>query len=360
MRVDDEVLLTRTILPERKAMDRLSLATRLTEEIVTESELKEVLDGPDPSVYIGYAPTGQMHIGHYTTIRKLVDFLEADIEVTVLVADLHAHLDDEKSPFDLLDERSRYYREAIEQMVRAAGGDPDDINFVRGTDFELESEYMLSILRMATETTVKRAQRAASEVVREGDSPKLGGLLYPLMQSKDVDELGVDIAYGGIDQRGIYMLARELLPEHGGTKPVCIFAPLLSGLTGEKMSASDQTSKISITDGTETIESKVADAYCPIGEVENNGILEYLRYLVFPVLHEEGRQFQIERPEKFGGSLEYDSYEQVEEDFLTEELHPADLKPAVATEIDHCVAPIRVHFEDNPEIITDAYPEPYQ
>lgn len=338
-------------------MDRLSRVTRLTEEIVTESELNDVLDDPDPSVYIGYAPTGQMHIGHYTTIRKLVDFLEADLDVTVLIADLHAHLDDEKSPFELLDERSRYYREAIEQMVDAAGGDPEDITFVRGTDYELDPDYMLSILRMATETTVKRARRAASEVVREGDSPKLGGLLYPLMQSKDVDELGVDIAYGGIDQRGIYMLSRELLPEHGGIKPICIFAPLLSGLTGEKMSASDQTTKISITDDTETIEDKLTDAYCPAGEVENNGVLEYLKYLVFPVLQDEDRSFTVDRPEKFGGPLTYEDFADVEEDFIDESLHPADLKPAVAAEIDNCIAPIRAHFEANPEVIERAYPD---
>ncbi len=338
-------------------MDRLSLVSRLTEEIVTESELKAVLERPDPSVYIGYAPTGQMHIGHYTTIRKLVDFLDAGLEVTVLIADLHAHLDDEKSPFDLLDQRSRYYRVAIEQMIDAAGGSPDEVNFVRGTDFELDADYMLSILRMATETTVSRAQRAASEVVREGDSPKLGGLIYPLMQSKDVDTLGADIAYGGLDQRGIYMLARELLPEHGGTKPVCIFAPLLAGLSGDKMSASDATSTISITDAPDAIRDKLNGAYCPAGEVEGNGVLEYLQYLIFPVLDDEGRSLLIDRPEKFGGPLEYDDYDALEADYDDGALHPADLKPAVATEIDRCIAPIREHFEAHSEIISEAYPE---
>ncbi|MFW6152877.1 MAG: tyrosine--tRNA ligase [Halobacteriota archaeon] len=338
-------------------MDRLSLVTRNTEEVVTVTELEEVLAREDPSVYIGYATTGQMHIGHYTTIRKLVDFLDADLEVTVLIADLHAHLDDEKSPFELLDQRSRYYQVAIEQMIDAAGGDPSAIRFVRGTEFELDADYMLSILRMATETTVSRARRAASEVVREGDSPKLGGLIYPLMQSKDVDHLGVDIAYGGIDQRGIYMLSRELLPEHGGSKPVCIFAPLLSGLTGEKMSASKAESTIRITDDTETIEAKVERAYCPAGVVENNGVLEYLNYLLFPIIHAEDRSFVVDRPARFGGPVEYENYDAAEADFVEEALHPADLKSAVATEIDRAIEPIRRHFEAHPSIITEAYPD---
>lgn len=338
-------------------MDRMSLVTRLTEEIVTTEELEDVLARPDPSVYIGYAPTGPMHIGHYITTRKLVDFMAAGLSVTVLIADLHAHLDDEKSPYELLDERSRYYRFSVEQMIQAAGGDPEAIRFVRGTDFELASEYMLTILRMATETTVSRARRAASEVVREGDSPKLGGLIYPLMQSNDVAHLGVDIAYGGIDQRGIYMLARELLPEYGGLKPVCVFAPLLSGLTGGKMSASDDRTTIAITDDRDAIEFKLADAYCPAGQVENNGVLEYLKFLVFPILQEEGRPFEVDRPERFGGRIEYDSYDEVEGDFVAEDLHPADLKGALAADLDACIEPIRSYFDDHPDIVADAYPD---
>lgn len=338
-------------------MDRLSLVTRFTEEVVTESELQDVLNRPDPAVYIGYAPTGQMHIGHYTTIRKLVDFLEADLDVTVLVADLHAHLDDEKSPYNLLDQRSRYYRAAIEQMVAAAGGDPDAIRFVRGTDFELDRDYVLDLLRMTATTTVSRARRAGSEVVRAGDTTKLGGLLYPLMQANDVNHLDVDIAYGGIDQRGIYMLAREVLPAHGGPKPVSLFAPLLSGLTGDKMSASAAETTIKITDDTAAIEEKLEGAYCPAGEVENNGVMEYLRYLIVPVLAEEDRAFVVERPAEYGGTLTYDTYAAVESDFTDGELHPQDLKAAVADELDHCLAPIREHFEANPSLIDEAYPE---
>src|SRR6056297_3129886 len=116
---------------------RVDLVTRHTQEVVEDEELEELLEDGSPSAYIGYAPTGEMHIGHFTTMRKLADFLQAGIEVTVLIADLHAHLDDEKSPFELLDARSEYYEEAIEGMIEAAGADPADLSFVRGTDFQL-------------------------------------------------------------------------------------------------------------------------------------------------------------------------------------------------------------------------------
>ena len=338
--------------------ERARLVGRNTEEVVTEEELEALLGQPDPSVYIGYAPTGEMHIGHFTTIRKLADFLEAGLDVTVLIADLHAHLDDEKSPFDLLDARSRYYREAIEAMVEVAGADPGEIEFVRGTEFELSEEYTLSLYRMMADTTLSRAQRAGSEVVRQSDSPALGGLVYTLMQSLDVAALDADIAYGGIDQRGIYMLAREILPDHGHEKPVCVFAPLLSGLSGGKMSASDESSRLSLTDDPDTVREKIDGAYCPAGEVEENGVLEYLRYLVFPILDERGESFVVERPEKYGGDLAYERYEALEEEFVSGELHPADLKGATGECLADLLAPIRERFSGS-ELLAEAYPEEY-
>ncbi|WP_340099226.1 tyrosine--tRNA ligase [Salinibaculum salinum] len=339
--------------------DRVDLVTRYTQEVVTDEELAELLEEDSPSAYIGYAPTGEMHIGHFTTMRKLADFLQAGVDVTVLIADLHAHLDDEKSPFDLLDARSAYYEEAIEGMIEAAGADPDDIDFVRGTEFQLEEEYTLEMYRMAAETTISRTQRAASEVVRESESPNLGGLIYPLMQNLDVKSLDADIAYGGIDQRGIYMLGREILPNHGGESPVCLFAPLLAGLSGGKMSASEESSKVNLTDSPEEVADKINDAYCPMGEAEENGVLEYMEYLVFPILDERGENFVVERPEEYGGDLVYESYDALESDFVNEDLHPADLKGAAGEYVSEGIDPIRERLTEQPELLAEAYPDKY-
>jgi tyrosyl-tRNA synthetase len=340
--------------------ERRELVSRYTQEVVTEEELADVFARKDPRAYIGYAPTGEMHIGHFTTIRKLADFLRADIEVTVLVADLHAHLDDEKSPFELLDARSEYYRAAIEAMIETTEADADRIEFVRGREFELEEPYTLDLYRMMADTTISRAKRAGSEVVRQSDNPKLGGLVYTLMQSLDVAALDADIAYGGIDQRGIYMLARELLPDYGREKPVCVFAPLLSGLSGGNMSASDPGSKVSLTDSREEVRAKIDDAYCPMGEIEGNGVLEYVRYLVFPFLEERGEPFRIERPEEYGGDLSYESYERLEADFVSEDLHPADLKSAAGEHIADLVAPVRERLLEDPDLLRSAYPDNYE
>jgi len=340
--------------------ERTELVTRFTEEVIEVAEIEALFEEQDsPSAYIGYAPTGEMHIGHFTTIRKLADFIEAGLDVTVLIADLHAHLDDAKSPFELLDARSEYYQTAIEVMIEAAGGDAGAISFVRGTEYQLEAPYTMDLYRTLAETTLSRAQRAGSEVVRQSENPKLGGLVYTLMQALDVAALEADIAYGGIDQRGIYMLAREQLPELGYAKPACVFAPLLSGLSGGKMSASESGSKINLTDDDEAVASKINGAYCPAGEVEDNGVLEYLQYLVFPVLEERDESFIVERPEEYGGDLEYDGYDALEAEFLSGELHPADLKPAAAAAISEVIDPVREKLLAEPELLESAYPETY-
>jgi len=326
--------------------------------LVTPEELRELLENNSkPKGYIGDAPTGKMHTGHFMTHRKIADFLRAGFHFTVLLADLHAHLDDLKSPFDLLDARSEYYEECIKGMMDATGVDWKDLNFVKGSDFELEREYMLNVLRMAADTTLNRSRRAAAEVVRYGDNPKLGGFIYPLLQTQDVFALEADVAYGGIDQRGIYMLSREILPDFGYKKPICVFAPLLTGLTGGKMSASEKGSKIDLLDDPETIKEKVMGAYCPEGEKENNGILEHLEMLIMPVLRSNDEKFVIERPEKWGGDLVYKEYSEVEKDFLSQDLHPQDLKSAVAEELADILEPIRERFEGKEELVRRAYPE---
>jgi tyrosyl-tRNA synthetase len=155
------------------------------------------------------------------------------------------------------------------------------------------------------------------------------------------------------------MLSRELLPDHGGESPICVFAPLLSGLSGGKMSASDAASKVNLTDDADAVEEKIGGAYCPAGEVEDNGVLEYLHHLVFPILDVREEPFVVSRPEEYGGDLTYESYDDVEDDFVSGELHPADLKPAVAGAISDVIDPVRERLLDDPELLAEAYPEEY-
>src|SRR3989344_5820772 len=117
---------------------------------------------------------------------------------------------------------------------------PDVKNFeiVKGSDFQLKKEYISDVLKMSTFTTVRDCNKAASEVVKFGDNPKLSGLIYPIKQSLDEVYLKVDVQYGGLDQRKILMFARENLPKIGYERKSEIKTPNIPGLVegGKKSS----------------------------------------------------------------------------------------------------------------------------
>ena len=319
----------------------VELIMKNTEEIVTEGELKKIAKKKRPKAYIGFAPTGKLHIGYFIPAVKMKDFLDAGFEVTFLIADLHAHLDDLKTPWKLLDARSEYYEKSFRAMLKAIGADVGKVKFTRGSDFQYEKKYVEDMLRLAALVTMNRSKRAAAEIVRFGKEPKVGGFIYPLMQAVDVPALKADVAFGGIDQRGPYMLARDLLPELGYPKPAVVFTPLLPGLAGEKMSASVPHSKITIIDSKKDIDNKIAKAFCPL-EVKGNGLLAFLKHVVFRLKN----NISVERDKKYGGNVTYKSYEQLEKDYVGKKLHPNDLKSMVAKEINILLTAVRDEFKD--------------
>src|SRR5659263_446392 len=76
-------------------MDKLALITRNTEEIVTTEELKALVNsGKQPTAYVGYEPSEKVHMGHVLTVNKLLDLQQAGFKITVLLADVHAYLNE--------------------------------------------------------------------------------------------------------------------------------------------------------------------------------------------------------------------------------------------------------------------------
>ena len=59
------------------------------------------------------------------------------VQVTVLLADLHAYLDNLKSTWELLDYRVKYYEFVIKSMLESIGVPLDKLKFVRGTEYQL-------------------------------------------------------------------------------------------------------------------------------------------------------------------------------------------------------------------------------
>lgn len=343
------------MVSKMKIDEKIELIKRNCQEIVTEEELKTLLETKKtPSVYLGTAITGRPHIGYFVWVLKLADFIKAGFKVKLLLADLHGALDN--TPWDILEKRYDYYSTAIPLMFKAVGADIKKLEIVKGSSYQNDPKYFLDLLKLSTITSIHDAKKAGSEVVKSGDNPKLSGLLYPLMQALDEEYLGVDIQYGGVDQRKIFMFARENLPKLKYKRRIEVMTPLLPGLIGKKMSASDPNSKIDLLDNPKTVLKKIRKANCVEGVVEDNGVLAFLKHVIFTVLEDNNKPFVIERPEKFGGNISFASYDEVEKAFSAKKLHPLDLKNGVAEEISKLLS----GFEENRtklELLVKAYNE---
>ena len=323
-------------------MDVYERITRNATEVVTEDEGRALATEPEGKrAYVGYEPSGVLHIGHMLTATKLMDLQAVGFEVTVLLADVHAYLND-KGSFEEIRETA----ERMKAQFLAYGLDEDKTEFVYGSDFQFDREYVLDLHALELETSISRAQRAMAEI-KSGDTVTVSQAVYPLMQALDIVYLDVDLAVGGMEQRKVHMLARDTLPKIGEESPTCLHTPLIADLqTGVgKMSASEGVS-ISMEDSSADIEEKVNGAYCPPtrdpdptddGEERENPVLQIFEYHVFPRFE----TVVVDRPEEYGGDLTYDDYESLAADLESDELHPADAKGALATYLDDLIAPGR-------------------
>ncbi|KAJ1788173.1 Tyrosine--tRNA ligase cytoplasmic [Coemansia sp. RSA 2167] len=344
--------------PEQK----FELITRNLGEVLGADQLKATLAERDIKLYWGTAPTGRVHIAYFVPMVKLADYLQAGCHVKILLADIHAFLDNMKAPIELVQARTKYYEQVVKSILRSLGVPLEKLEFVVGSSYELSREFSMDNYKLAALVTEHDAKKAGSEVVKQVASPALSGLLYPGMQALDEEYLGVDAQFGGIDQRKIFTFAEKYLPMLGYSKRIHLMNSMVPGLNGSKMSASDPNSKIDLLDTKKEVQNKIKKAYCELGVVEGNGVLAFAKNVLFPTseLRTGHAEFVVLRPEQYGGNTVYTDYASLESDFAEEKVHPGDLKSSVAAAINTLLDPIREHFEsaEMQQLLLEAYPPP--
>ncbi|XP_022120163.1 tyrosine--tRNA ligase, cytoplasmic [Pieris rapae] len=335
------------------------LITRNLQEVLGDEKLTEILKERDLKIYWGTATTGRPHVAYFVPMSKIADFLKAGCEVTILFADLHAYLDNMKAPWELLALRTQYYEAAIKAMLTSIGVPLEKLKFVRGTEYQLSKEYTLDVYRMSSVITEHDAKKAGAEVVKQVDHPLLSGLLYPCLQALDEEYLKVDAQFGGVDQRKIFTMSEKYLPQLGYAKRIHFMNPMVPGLTGAKMSSSEEDSKIDLLDNPANVKKKLKKAFCEPGNVADNGVLSFTKYVLFSLM-KEGESFKICRSPDHGGNVEYTKYEDLELAFANQEIHPSDLKASVELAMNSLLAPIQEIFKEPKlqELAKKAYPPP--
>ena len=356
-------------MAELTKQKQISLIKEVGEEIIGENELEKLLDKNTPLIaYDGFEPSGQIHIAQgllrAINVNKMI---RAGAKFKMLVADWHAQANN-KMGADLakIQTVGKYFIE----VWKASGMDLDKVEFIWASEVVKDSNYWQLVLQIARSNSIRRFVRTAEIMGRAEslDSLTAANILYSCMQTADVFYLKANVTQLGMDQRKINVLAREIgmqLPApYGGYKPIIVSHHMLMGLgkpnsdatdkiqqtIDRKMSKSNPDSAIFMTDTTEDIARKINKAYCPEGQIENNPVLEYCRYIIFESFDRLNiAKFEVNRPEKFGGPLSFKTYTGLEETFEKKELHPQDLKQSVILYLDKLLEPVRIHFQENME-----------
>lgn len=336
--------------------EQYELITKGLQEVLNPQIIKNVLENEKRplKLYWGTAPTGKPHCGYFVPMIKLAHFLKAGCEVTVLVADLHAYLDNMKAPLEVVKYRAGYYENVVKAILTSINVPIEKLKFVLGSDYQLTPEYTMDLFKLSNKVGQNDAKRAGADVVKQVANPLLSGLIYPLMQALDEQYLDVDVQFGGVDQRKIFVLAEENLQSIGYKKRAHLMNTMIPGLgQGGKMSASDPNSKIDILEEPKIVKKKINSAYCAPGDIKDNGLLAFLEHVIQPIQSlkagKETFNFFIDRPDKYGGPITYESLDQLKSDFESEKLSPVDLKSGMADKINELLAPIKEKFNSNKE-----------
>ena len=339
---------------------RIDLIKQVGEEIITEEELKHLLQTKEhPIAYDGFEPSGEMHIaqGLLRTIN-VNKMIEAGVHFKILIADWFAWMNNKMgSDFEKIMTTGRYFTETW----KACGMKTDKIEFIWSKDLIRQEGHWKATVDIARHSTVERIIRT-SQIMGRKSTEKLNvaQIIYPCMQAADIFHLNADICQLGMDQRKVNILAREVGPKIGFWKPVVVSHHMLLGLhkppiTSKdladrlldiKMSKSNPDSAIFMNDSEEGIKKKIAKAYCPAKITEENPMMEYSKYLIF----EKFNTIEIKRAEKFGGDLVIENYQELEKLYREGKIHPMDLKNAVAFYINEMIEPVRKSFEKDSKL----------
>lgn len=347
------------------------------DEVITVEEFKERLNsGEKLTHYIGFEISGYVHIGQgLMSALVMKDLTDLGVKCTIWLADWHTWINDklDGSKTTAANIGTGYFAEAIRACFMTVGGDPSKLDIRLASSYYSKNpmEYLETVANVMKHTSQSRLQRSISIMgKKQGTEVSSAALLYPAMQVADIFYQNIDIAHAGMDQRKAHVIMRDVASKvyKDKPKPIALHHPLLIGLqqppqwpipTGKderdvimemKMSKSKSDSAIWVHDTPEEIERKIKKAFCPEKEIKYNPILNWIGHVLFwSASRRTDNPFRIERKAEHGGTVEFNTYKELETAYAAGHVHPMDLKSATAREFIDLLAPVREHFA-KPEI----------
>jgi tyrosyl-tRNA synthetase len=331
-----------------------------TEEVLTPRDLRALLETENhPIAYNGWEPSGLVHLGTGVICAyKMKDFVKAGIRFKAYLSTWHAWLNNKLGGnLDLI----RKAADLFKHSWLALGVPESEVEFIYSDELYADLSYWAKTIMVAKNLTLRRTRRTLEIAGRkETEAHYVSDFLYTPMQVADIFHMEVKICQLGMDQRKANVVSRELGNRLGFWKPVCVHHHLLQGLekpkiwpipagkekeavSSAKMSKSEPETCIFICDSPKEIVEKMGNAFCPERTVEFNPVLDIVEHIIF----RERESFKIERPAKFGGEIEFQTFQELKESYAQGKLHPQDLKTGAAKELTEILEPVRRYFSNN-------------
>jgi len=119
-------------------MRNLKLIKRNTEEILTEEDLRVMLEsGEKLNTILGFEISGKPHLGHgLVCMSKVKDFVDAGAEVSIFLADYHSWINNKLGGDMAIIQKIGvpFFKEALIAAYKCVGGNPKDLKFVLGSE----------------------------------------------------------------------------------------------------------------------------------------------------------------------------------------------------------------------------------
>ena len=321
--------------------------------------------------YVGFEPSGKAHIGWKVVSLTLKRMLEGGVNVLIFMADWHAWVNDKfGGDMEKIHTTASYMEDTFRVLLGnpVEGDGPGELRFEYASKIMDSEDYWARVLRCSKNMSLARARRTFTIMGRAEDAADddLSKFFYPAMQAADIFEMGIDIALGGMDQRKAHMYMREVADKWKWSKATCVHTPIISSLkagarmetavfgkTGgilvggpdDKMSKSDPSSAILLHDDGSRIRKKMKKHAYLSPEQDESTVYELIEHIILP----EFGTLQVTPNPKYGEPSSWVELSSVRSAIASGELHPMDLKFAVADALSTGLAALSAHFEAEPD-----------
>ncbi|ODM16164.1 hypothetical protein SI65_08598 [Aspergillus cristatus] len=165
------------------AKARFDLINDNLTEILNPKLIESILtEGWNLHVYWGTVTTGWPHTGYFVAAIKIAQLLASGCEVVVLLADIHAFLDNLKAPLELVENCMKYYRKIITAILKAVSMSTEKLEFVLGSSYQKSPEYVMDVYKLSSLVSEHDAKGAGAEIMKQMSNMPLSGLLYLILQ----------------------------------------------------------------------------------------------------------------------------------------------------------------------------------